>query len=394
MKKRYSIGVIISVAAIACAITYVITVTVSTNMFNKLIGGVTQREEIYSKIQEIDSYVRNTAYYDIDEQSLINGIVHGYFGGLSDPEAAYLTEKQANKKRQTESGTLISAGLELRREESGYLIVEKIYANSPAEGLDIKVGDIITEVDGNNVLEIGADMAIASVDGDENTNVRLSVQRSGETKTVTITRKSFTIKSVTSKIVSGYGYIRVESFNQLTDKQFISELQQLQANGVLGYVIDLRGCNGTYDGLANMLVKFAPGQLMANARHKDGTISKFLETAEAADKISEPTVVLVNENTAGAAELFALCMKDYASSKIVGKQTAGKGTVAETKNLSDGTAIVITTAEILPSSSTSISGGIKVDFSVEITGDPDYQPDSVTTDDPQLNKAFEVVKGM
>ncbi|MDE7281317.1 MAG: PDZ domain-containing protein [Ruminiclostridium sp.] len=394
MKKRYSIGVVISVCAIACAITFVITVTVATNMFNKLIGGVTQREEIYSKIQEIDSYVRNAAYYDIDEQSLINGIVNGYVGGLTDPEAAYLTEAQANKKRQTEAGTMVSAGLELGREESGYLRVDSIYANSPAEGLDIKGGDIITAVDGNNVLEIGAEAAITAVDGDENTNVRLSVQRSGETKTVTITRKTFTVQSVTSAVVSGYGYIRIDAFNQQTDKQFISELQQLQANGVLGYVIDLRNCRGIYDGLSNMLVKFAPGYLMANARHKDGTITKFLETAASEDKITEPTVVLVNEGTAGAAELFSLCMKDHASAKIVGRQTAGKGTVAETKNLSDGTAIVITTAEILSVSSTSISGGIKADFSVELIGDPVYQPDSLITDDPQLNKAFEVVEGM
>ena len=394
MKKRYSIGVIISVAAIACAITYVITTTVATNMFNKLIGGVTQREEIYSKIQEIDSYVRNTAYYDIDEQYLINGIVNGYVGGLKDPAAAYLSEAQANKKRQTESGTMISAGLELSREESGYLIVDKIYTNSPAEGLDIKVGDIITEVDGSNVLEIGADAAINAVDGDENTNVQLSVQRSGEINKVTVTRKSFTIKSVTSTIVSGYGYIRIEAFNQQTDKQFLSELQKLQANGVLGYVLDLRSCNGIYDGLANMLTKFAPNQLMANARYKDGSVAKFLETTAENEHITQPAVILVNESTSGAAELFTICMKDYASAKIVGKQTAGKGTVAETKNLSDGTAIVITTAEILPTSSSSIGGGIKVDFSVDLTGDPDFLPKDFNTEDPQLKKAFEVVEGM
>lgn len=394
MKKKYSIGVIISVAAIACAITCVITTTVAMNMFNKLIGGVTQREEIYSKIQEIDSYVRNTAYYDIDEQYLINSIVNGYVEGLKDPEAAYLTEAQANKRRQTEAGTMISTGLELSREESGYLIVDKIYTNSPADGLDIRVGDIITEVDGNNVLEMGADAAINAVEGDENTNVSLSVQRSGETKTVTITRKSFTIKSVTSTIVSGYGYIRIESLNQQTDKQFLSELQNLTAGGVLGYVIDLRDCSGTYDGLANMLVKFAPNQLMANARYKDGSVAKFLETADEGERITQPTVILVNENTSGAAELFALCMKDYASSKIVGKQTAGKATIAEIKNLSDGTAIVLTTAEILPTSSTAISGGIKADFSVDLTGDPDYSPVDFNTEDPQLKKAFEVVEGM
>lgn len=393
MKKKYSIGVIISVAAIACAITFVITVTVATNMFNKLIGGAAQREEIYSKIQELDSYVRNAAYYDIDEQTLINGIVNGYIGGIKDPNAAYLTESQANKKRQIESGTMISAGLELIREESGYLKVDKIYANSPAEGVDIKVGDIVTEIGGNNVLEVGADSAINSLSGDENTNVRLTVQRNGENKSVTITRKSFTIQSVTSTMVSGYGYIRIEALNQLTDKQFNSHLQTLQANGALGYVIDLRSCTGTYDCLLSILSKYAPDKLIANARHKDGSVAKFLETSSSDTEIKERTVVLVNENTVGAAEFMALCIKDYASAKVVGRQTAGKGYITETKNLSDGSAIVLTTAEILPVSS-SLSGGLKPDFAVELTGDPDYSPKDFNTEDPQLKKAFEVIESL
>ncbi|MCM1488064.1 MAG: peptidase, partial [Firmicutes bacterium] len=126
MKKKFSIGVIISVVAIACAITYVITITVSTNMFNKLIGGVTQREEIYSKIQEVDSYVRSASYYSIDEQALINSIINGYVKGLSDSEAQYLSESQVLKAKQAESGTIVSAGIEAQKEESGYIVVTNV----------------------------------------------------------------------------------------------------------------------------------------------------------------------------------------------------------------------------------------------------------------------------
>ncbi len=393
MKKKFSIGVLISVVAIACAITYVVTITVSTNMFNQLIGGVTQREEIYSKIQEIDSYVRNSSYYNIDEQTLINGVVHGYVNGLNDAGAAYLSESQLRKKKDIESGTMTSVGLELSREESGYIRVDKIYANSPAADLDIKVGDIITSVDGNNVLETDAQTAISAIDGDENTNVRLSVQRSGETISLTATRRFFTIHSVNYSIVEGYGYIRIESFNNMTDEQFVSELQKLQAQGVLGYIIDVRNSSGIFDCLSPMLSRFIPAQLIANAQYKDGTIAKFLETTGNAENNS-PLVVLVNENTEGAAELFSLSLRDYASAKIVGKQTAGKGTVTETKNLSDGTAIVITTAEVLPVASSTLSEGIKVDFDVDLTGDADYAPTDVNSSDPQLTKAFEVLEGL
>lgn len=393
MNKKVSVGMLISLVAIACAITYVVTITVSTNMFNRLIGGVNEREGIYSKIQEIDSYVRSASYYEIDEETLINGIVEGYMDGLEDAGARYLTAAQAYKKMQVESGTLISVGFEAEKEESGYIVVSSIYPNSPASSMNIQVGDVITAVDGTDVLEMGADIAINALDGDESTNVRLTLQRNGETFTITATRRSFTIRSVSSKVVSGYGYIRVNAFNAETDDQFVSELQNLQAGGVLGYVIDVRSCSGIFDPVSNMLNRFISGQLVANAQYKDGTIAKFAETLGEAE-INVPVVVIVNEETVGAAELFAVSLKDFASAKIVGRQTAGKGTVTETKNLSDGTAIVITTAEIIPVISNTLSGGIKVDFSVELMGTPDYNPTEVASTDPQISKAFEVLEGM
>ena len=393
MNKKVSVGMLISLVAIACAITYVVTITVSTNMFNRLIGGVNEREGIYSKIQEIDSYVRSASYYDIDEETLINGVVDGYIDGLEDAGARYLTAAQAYKKLQVESGTLISAGFEAEREESGYIVVSHIYPNSPASSINIQVGDVITQVDGTDVLEMGAGNAINALDGDESTNVRLALQRNGETFTVTATRRSFTIRSVSSKMVSGYGYIRINAFNAETNEQFVSELQNLQAGGALGYVIDVRSCTGIFDPVSEMLGKFVSGQLIANARYKDGTVAKFAETIGEAE-VHVPVVVIVNEETVGAAELFAVSLKDFASAKIVGRQTAGKGTVTETKNLSDGTAIVITTAEILPVVSNSLSGGIKVDFSVELRGEADYNPTEVASTDPQISKAFEVLEGM
>ncbi|MCH5200680.1 MAG: PDZ domain-containing protein [Oscillospiraceae bacterium] len=393
MNKKLSVGMAISLIAIACAITYVVTITVSTNMFNRRIGGVTQREEIYSKIEEIDTYVRNASYYDIDEETLISAIVNGYVDGLSDSHAEYLTAAQAYKRQQLDSGTLVSIGVEVSREESGYLIVDKIYVGSPADSLDIRVGDIITEVAGSNVLEIGAEAAMSALDGDDGTNVRISVQRSGETITLTATRRSFIIRSVSSTLVSGYGYIRIDTFNGLTGDQFVSELQSLEAQGVYGYVIDVRGTDGTYGCLQQMLSRFISAQLLANARYKDGTVAKFLEvTGEAT--VDVPVVVIADESTSGAAELFTVCMKDFAGAKVVGKQTAGHGEVTETKNLSDGTAIVLTTAELLPTGQTSIEGGVKVDFSVDLTADMNTAPTETAVSDPQVKKAFEVLESM
>lgn len=394
MKKKFSIGVIISVVAIACAITYVITINVSANMFNKLIGGVAQREEIYSKIQEVDSYVRSASYYSIDDQSLINSVVRGYVSGLSDSEAQFLSESQVLKAKQVESGTLVSTGIEAQKEESGYIVVTNVYANSHAAELGVQVGDIITEIDGRSVLTIGADIAINSLDGDENTNVKLSLQRSGESIPLTVTRKSFTIQTVTSAVISTFGYIRIDRFNDQTGKQFKAELQDLNSQGVLGYVIDVRNSTGCFDPIAEMLGEFISEQLIANAQYKDGTVAKFIETTGTAS-MSAPIVVVTNENTVGPAELFAASLKDFASAKIVGKQTAGKGTITETKTLSDGTAIVLTTAEVLPAVTTTLKGGIKTDFTVDMAADQIVTSLEEGYDsDAQLIKALEVIETM
>lgn len=394
MKKKFSIGVIISVVAIACAITYVITINVSANMFNKLIGGVAQREEIYSKIQEVDSYVRSASYYSIDDQSLINSVVRGYVSGLSDSEAQFLSESQVLKAKQVESGTLVSTGIEAQKEESGYIVVTNVYANSHAAELGVQVGDIITEIDGRSVLTIGADIAINSLDGDENTNVKLSLQRSGESIPLTVTRKSFTIQTVTSAVISTFGYIRIDRFNDQTGKQFKAELQDLNSQGVLGYVIDVRNSTGCFDPIAEMLGEFISEQLIANAQYKDGTVAKFIETTGTAS-MSAPIVVVTNENTVGPAELFAASLKDFASAKIVGKQTAGKGTITETKTLSDGTAIVLTTAEVLPAVTTTLKGGIQTDFTVDMAADQIVtSPEEGYDSDAQLIKALEVIETM
>ena len=137
MNKKFSLGITISLIAIACAITFVLTVTVSTNMFNEKIAGINEREGIYTKIQEIDTYVRNSSLYTINEENLLNSIVKGYVSGLKDSDAYYLTADEYYKYQQVEKGVIIGAGIEAEREESGYIKISYIYPGSPAEEEEI-----------------------------------------------------------------------------------------------------------------------------------------------------------------------------------------------------------------------------------------------------------------
>lgn len=394
MNKKFSLGITISLMAIACAITFVLTVTVSTNMFNEKIAGVSEREEIYTKIQEIDTYVRNSSLYSIDNENLLNSIVKGYVSGLSDNDAYYLTADEYYKYQQVEKGVIIGAGIEAEREESGYLKISYIYPGSPAEEENIAVGDIITSINGKNVLEIGAENAVKLLDGDENTKLEMTIQQSGEEIPVYISRQSFTVRSVSHYIVNNYGYIRIECINALTGTQFTSAIQMLQSQGATSLVIDVRGVSGSYAPLQEMLEPFISPRSIANVEYYDGTVKKLLETTEST-KLNLPVVVMIDKETSGAAELFASSMRDYSNVKLVGSQTEGTDTMTVAKSFSDGSALVLTTAKVIPLTQDSYSGGLKPDYAVDLAdATRDTSPDSTESADPQLKKAFEVIEGL
>ena len=160
MNKKLSLGVTISLIAIACAITFVVTMTTSLNMYNQKIAGVQQREEIYTKMEEVDSFVRSNAIAAIDEEILVESIMNGYMDGIDDDYAKYYSASEYYQKQQIESGTLIGTGIVAVRDESGYVRVESVYAGSPAYEQSVVAGDIITAVNAVSVLEIGAETAI------------------------------------------------------------------------------------------------------------------------------------------------------------------------------------------------------------------------------------------
>ena len=100
MNKKVSLGVMISLIAVACAITFVLTMTVSLNMYNSMVAGIQERETINAKIKEIDTFVRSSSIYKPNENTLITGIANGYISGTSDKYAKYYTADEYYKLQQ------------------------------------------------------------------------------------------------------------------------------------------------------------------------------------------------------------------------------------------------------------------------------------------------------
>lgn len=393
MNKKVSLGVTISLVAVACAITFVLTMTVSLNMYNSMVAGVQERETINAKVKEIDSFVRSASIYDIDEADILAGIMNGYLDGIDDEYAVYYTADEYYKQQQIESGVIIGTGMETAI-SGDYLEVTDVYNDSSARTAGIEKGYIITAIDGKSLLEIGAQSAQKMLDGEDGTKISLTVKTpEDEEKTFTLIRQQIKLQSVQSKLIDGYAYIKINTFNNTTDDQFIEQIEKYEAQSVLGYIFDVRDTpTGLIDPLTPMLNRILSTASPAYSVSKDGTKTNIIETDDAAS-INKPITVLVNGTTACAGELFAAALRDYGKASLIGSVTAGKAEMQTTHSFKDGSAVSISTAMVYPTDSESFEGvGLTPEYTVDITAE---EASKIVFADPstdiQLQKALEII---
>lgn len=395
MNKKISLGVAISLVAIGCAITFVLTWAVSLNVYNSKIGTSEKYEGMYAKLREIDAAVR-TNYINVSaysEDAIETAVINGYVSGLGDKYASYMTSSAYYEIEQTNNGVIHGAGFEAEDDGSGYLKIISVYSGSSAELNGVLAGDIITEIDGKSLLSMEAGTAKEKLSGDVGTRIRLKLLRDGEEVTVNLIRQQLDITSVSSKILDGnVAYIKISSFNAKTPEQFVTILNDIMSGEVNAIVIDVRqNSGGVVSALKPMLNRFIPAAVVASAEYADGSRKALVETDAEVSVSGIPIAVLVDEGTASAAELFAGAMKDGCGAVIIGTQTMGKAVMQNTYEFSDGSALTISTARIyLTKSGTWDGTGIKPDYTVERNVDilPEYLS---LENDTQLQKAIEII---
>lgn len=392
MNKRISLGVAISLIAIGCAITFVLTWTVSLNIYNSKISSADQYEGVYEKLREIDAVVKNNYIGSVSEESIESGIINGYVSGIGDKYASYLDANNYYELQQTTGGVVSGAGLVAQADGSGYLVVTKVYTNSSAHLNGVKAGDVITEIDGKSLLSMEEKTALEKISGEIGTKLTMKLLRDGEEINVSLIRQQIDIESVTGEMLeNGIGYIKITSFNDKTAEQFAGALSSLTSSGLNSLILDVRqNGGGSIAPLKSMLNKLLPACVAATAEYANGIRKTLIET-DSASNISVPMAVLVDGGTASAAELFAVALRDEGNALLIGTQTYGKAIIQGTYSFPDGTALTISNAKIIPSKSTPYDGvGLKPDYVTELpTGST---PDTVSREnDSQLQKAVEIL---
>lgn len=385
MNKKISLGLAISLMAIASAVTFILTSFFSLQSFNKKVVDVNEKAKKYSSLQTLDSYVRENYLGEIDEEQLGDGILKGYVSGLGDKYSRYLTAEEFQEEQSEDSGELVGLGLTLTEDESGYIRIVEIMADSPVYDSGLTSGDIITFVDGNDVLVEGFDESIDALKGQEGTNITITVRRDGIDKDYTFTRRSMSVTTVEGELISGgIGYVKISSFKKNTPEQFIEIVDRLRSNGAVGFIFDLRGNGGgLVSALEECVDPLLPEGVIATAEYGDGHSETLVYSDESELKL--PMTVIVDGKTASAAELFAASLRDFGKAELVGEQTYGKGVMQITTEFEDKSAVVLTVAKYKTANSECYDGiGLTPDYIVE--------DNEETSADEQYNKAVEVIK--
>lgn len=395
MNKRISLGLAISLVAIGCAITFILTWTVSLNNYNAKIASTEKYEGVYRKLRELDSSARTNYIGTIDPDAIENSVLNGYVNGIGDEYATYLSADRYYDYQQANNGVINGAGIEAVEDGSGYIQVTKVYKNSSADLNDVKVGDMIIEINGRTILSMTADDALKQITGEVGTTISLKVVSNGEERTVTLTRQQIDIESVTYKMLEGdIGYIDIMYFNAKAPEQFSNALNSLRSAGARSFIFDVRhNDGGLISSVRPMLNRLIPAAAVATAEYANGVRKTLIET-DSEESVSIPVTVLVDGKTEFAAEVFAVGLRDELGAPLIGTQTAGKGVVLGAFEFSDKSALILTTANIIPSKSDRFDKvGLKPDYITELPADTVF--DSLTdAEDTQLQKAIEILTAM
>lgn len=394
MSKKISLGVAATIAIIAMAVTFSLTMVVSMKMFNTTVSSVKNKERQYNKLSEIDRFVRAGEYFTIDEDTLNDRLAAGYMNGINDKYAVYYTAKEYSEKQSVEKGTLTGIGVAVVNDtSSGYARIIRLYDNSPAAEAGMQVGGFITAINDESTRNITSTARLTSkLLGEEGTTTTITyLTPDRQEQQLSLVHSNYKTPSIyTSQMVADTcGYIRIDAFTSGTASEFKAAVDELLQQGANSLVFDLRDNTGENLNAALVAADYCvPSGEIAKQQDKDGNVTVLRMSDET--EINVPIVCLVNGSTAGSAELFANALRKMAGATLVGTKTAGKGVVlSDAQSFSDGSAAYITVGLLLDNEDqTWNEEGLRPDIDAALSVDEQNAYYDYTLDtDPQISKA-------
>ena len=398
-KKQLRIPLFIAVIAVLAAaiLTAQITFLSVRQSYHKQLSQIEQSRFADSKLTQVDQLYRKYYINGIDEKTLTDGLIRGFIYGAGDKYGSYMSaeeyaEYMADLKSKTD-GIGVSV---IWNAEYGAIEVLSVYENSPAEKAGIEPGDLIIEADGQSVSELGYDNSINAIRGEAGTSVSITVRRGenySELITVSAVRATVTAKTVSFRQLGTVAVLSVSGFHENTPDDLKAAVNEAKNAGCDRIVFDMRNNpGGLLSAVRDVLDYILPEGDVVRMVDSDGNWTALHSDASC---LEMPMAVIVNGNTASAAELFTAALRDFGYAEVIGTQTYGKGTVVGPYTLSDGSVLQISIQHYYPPKSDNFEGkGITPDVVIDLSDEAkriNFHKLTYENDD-QLQKAVELIK--
>ena len=347
-------------------------------IFNFLSSPVFSKNKLYEKIDlfgEVLENIKKEYVDDVDQAEVMDSAINGVLQSL-DPYSAYMSPELFKEMQTDTRGEFGGLGIEIGMEAGVVKVISPI-DDTPAEKAGIKAGDYIVKIGKDQVQGKSLMEAVKLMRGPVGTTIDLTIRRKNVKKPLEfkITRKIIQVQSVSSEIISkrkNIGYIRLKSFNENSDNQFLKSIKKFEKNSnIKGYVIDLRNNPG---GLLTQAINITDfflddGEIVSTKGRKISETRKFF--ARRGDEVNgKPVIVMINNGSASASEIFAGALKDHKRAIILGENSYGKGSVQSIIPLRNGGGMRLTISKYyLPSGKSISEVGVTPDIVVEETGD-------------------------
>lgn len=371
--KTYLISLLV-VAALSIGGTYIWTEQVNQDKPNKELATVESGE--LSKVEAVYNQLSSQYFEDIEGDKLIEGALTGMVAAVGDPYTQYLDVKEATSLNDTISASFEGIGAEVMQQGDTIMIVSPI-AGSPAEKAGLKPNDVLLKADDKNLTGLSLNEAVSFIRGEKGSEVLLTIRR-GETQfEVSVTRDTIPVETVVYNLDEDnptIGYISITSFSNPTYDELVTAVTELRTQGAKSFIFDVRqNPGGILDGALNISNMFVDeGSVIMQTEEKNQEPVKLVADMKTMGefKVTEPSVLLVDEGSASASEILAGALKESADIPVIGTKTFGKGTVQTVASFPDNSELKLTIAKWLtPSGKWINEKGIIPTIPVEL---PDY----------------------
>lgn len=367
----------------------------STNNVSDELTKKQKNDKIQNKIDRLEKLIDKYYLEEVNEGDYADGIYKGLLSSLDDPYSVYYTAEEFAALQESSSGVYCGIGATVTQDADSRIIkIVKPFVGGPANKAGILPGDIIYKVDDEEVTGEDLSAVVSKMKGEEDTSVKITVVREKEADPIelTVTRKKIEVPTIEYEMLDNkIGYISILEFDEVTAEQFRDAVTDLEKQGQVGLIVDVRDNPG---GLLNVVVdildRMLPKGLIVYTKDKNGNGDKF--TSDAKEEFTKPLAVLINGNSASAAEIFAGAIQDYGTGTLVGTTSFGKGIVQSVIPLYDNTAVKLTVSKYYTPKGRNIhKTGIKPDIEIELTDQLKQKVVISKSEDNQLQKAIEVI---